>query len=203
MYHFTRVQILLLKSASYRIFSDTARTTNVFNLLPMVYPSLMDWLFNKDNPLDNKDKLSDAKMSSIHSDPKTGCFVWTQLTDKPPFHSTTTRTCNKNDDLIMEKAMFWTLVEYGFDKNNPSEDTMVFSFQYNKTGKLVRTLLPLSVYSLHSSTTHTNANITENKTNITPLPPPSSSSHKTDITCTAQFMTSKYVSIGPYGSVSS
>ena len=54
--------------------------------------SLMDWVFDKDNPSKNKNDPPDANMFSIPYDPKTGSFVPTLLTDQLLFHSTTTRT---------------------------------------------------------------------------------------------------------------
>ena len=66
-------------------------------------PSLMDWLFNKDNPPNNKDSLSDVKMSSTHSNHKTGNFVSTLATDQPLFHSAI--ACTKNNDMIMKIVM--------------------------------------------------------------------------------------------------
>ena len=163
-------------------------------------PSLLDWLFDKDNPPDDKDNPSNIKMSSTHSDPKTVSFVSNPATDQPSIHSTTTLT--KNGDMILKKAMAWTLTDWGYDNDNPPDDVIISSFQ---TGKVVKSPLPSSVTSLLSSTTHSkNTNNIENKNNITsPPPPPPLSSHKTDTTCTNQVMTNKYVSIGPYESVSS
>ena len=114
-------------------------------------PSLMDWLFNKDNPPDNKDNLSKVKMS-CHSDPRTGSFVSTLVTDQPPFHSTT--TCIKNDDMIMKIAMSWALIDWGFDSDNPPDDDTVLSFQYNKTEKLVTTIRYLPSLVHHSFQKH-------------------------------------------------
>ena len=130
-YHFVCVQILLLKSASYCITKDIAHITNVFDLLTMDDPSLIDWLFDKNNPPDNEDNPPNAKMSSIHFDPKTRSFVPTTLKYKPPFHSTTIWT--KNNNLIIEKAMSQTLVDWGFDNDNPPENVSVFSLHYDKT----------------------------------------------------------------------
>merc|ERR1712115_426647 len=74
-----------------------------------------------------------------------------------------------------------------------------------QTKKVVESLLS-SVTSLHSSTIHSKStDNTENNPNITPPPP--LKSYKTDtictITCTDEVMTDKYVSTGPYESVSS
>ena len=43
--------------------------------------TLINWVFDKDNLPDNKDNSQDAKMFSIHYDPKTGSFVPTQSMD--------------------------------------------------------------------------------------------------------------------------
>ena len=122
--------------------------------------SLMNWLFNKDNPPDNKDNQFNVMMSSIYSDPKTGSFVSTLATDQPTFHSTT--TCTKKDDITIKIAMSWALTDWGFDNYNPPNNTTVFSLQYDKKGKLVRTPLSSSLSFIHSSTTHTNVNNTKN-----------------------------------------
>ena len=48
--------------------------------------SLFDWLFDKDNPPDNKDTPSDVKMSFTHSNPKTVSFVLIPVTDQSPIN---------------------------------------------------------------------------------------------------------------------
>ena len=161
-------------------------------------PSLLDWLFDKDNPPDNKATPSDVKMSSTHSNPKTVSFVSTPVTDQPSINSTT--TCTKDDDKFLKK-MAWALAAWGYKNDNQPDDVKMSSVQ---TGKVVKSLLSSSVTSLHSSTTHSKStdNI-KNKTKITPPPPLPLSSHKTDTTCTNKVMTNKYVSIGPYESISS
>ena len=159
-------------------------------------PSLLDWLFDKDNPPNDKGNPSDVKMSSTYLDPKTVSFVSTPATDQQPIHFTTTRT--KNDDMILKQAMILVLANWGYNNDNLPDDITISSFQ---TGKVVKSLLPSFVTSLLSSTTHSkNTNNTKNKSNITPPP---FSSHKTDTTCTDQVITNKYVSIGHYESVSS
>ena len=82
-------------------------------------PSLLDWLFDKDNPPDDKDNPSDVKMSSTHSDPKTVSFVLTPVTDWPPINSNT--TCTKNDDVFLKKAMAGALVAWCYDNDNPPD----------------------------------------------------------------------------------
>ena len=82
-------------------------------------PSCLDWLFDKDNPPDNKDTPSDVKMSSTHSDPKTVSFVSTPATAQPPINSTT--TCTKND-MFPKKTMTWALAAWGYDNDNSSDD---------------------------------------------------------------------------------
>ena len=143
-------------------------------------PSLMDWLFDKDNPPNNKDNPSNVKMSS-HSDPKTVRFVSTLATHQP-LHSTT--TCYKNDYMISKIAMAGALTDWGYNNDNIPDDNTMSSFQ---TGKLVTSLLSSSVISLLSSTTHSkDTNNTKNKTNTTLLPSPlPSTSYKTDSTCTS------------------
>ena len=43
----------------------------------------------------------------------------------------------------MEKVMSQTLLDWGFDRDNPpdNKDITLFSFHYDKTGNLVQTLL--------------------------------------------------------------
>ena len=60
-------------------------------------PSLMDWVFDKENPLDDKDNPPNAEMFFINYDPKTGSFVPTLLIDKPFFHFSTIRTKNTDN----------------------------------------------------------------------------------------------------------
>ena len=96
----------------------------------MINSSLLDWLFNKDNPPNDKDNPSDIKMSSTHSDPKTVRFVSTPATDQPPINST---TCTKNDDKFLKK-MARALTAWGYNNDNPPDDIMM--------GKVVNSLLP-------------------------------------------------------------
>ena len=168
-------------------------------------PSLMDWLFNKENPSDNKDNSSKVKMSS-HSNPKTVSFALTPATDQS-LHSTITHT--KTDDMIMKIAMDDIFVmKLTLDNNNSpnnkdnSPDNKKFSVPYTKIGKFVKKLKDKSPFhSSHSSTTHNkNTNIPENNNIFTPTPP---TSHETYTICTDQVMTNKYISSEPYGSVSS
>ena len=130
-------------------------------------PSLVDWLFGKDNPPNNKDNPSDVKMFSP-SDPKTVQFVSTPATDKPPINSTT-RT--KNDDKFLKK-MARALTAWGYNNDSPPDDNVIMSSV--QTEKVVKSMLPSSVTSLHSFTTHSKStNNTKNNPNITPSPPPS------------------------------
>ena len=81
-------------------------------------PSL-DWLFDKDNPPDDKDNLSDVKMTSP-TDPKTVQFVLSPETDQP-LHST---THSKNDDILMNTAFMDDLSLMGWtpDNDDPPND---------------------------------------------------------------------------------
>ena len=161
------------------------------------------------DPPNDKDNSPNVKMS-LSSNPKTLRFVSTLATNKPPINppiNSTTRT--KNDDKFLTK-MARALAAWGYKNDNPPDDDVTMSSV--QTEKVVESLLPSSVTSLHSFTTHSKStNNTKNNPNITPLPPPPPSpplkSHKIDTTCTIngtdKVMTNKYVSTGPYESVSS
>ena len=82
-------------------------------------PSL-DWLFDKDNPPEDKDNPSNVKMTSL-SNPKTVRFVSPPATDQPPINST---TCSENDVMLMNTAIMEDLSLMGWtpDNNDPPND---------------------------------------------------------------------------------
>ena len=94
-------------------------------------PSL-DWLFDKDNPPDDKDNPSDVKMTSP-SDPKTVRFVSPPSTAQPT-HSTT----SENDMLMMNKDIMDDLSLMGWTPHNddPPND------KENSPDDLVMTVCP-------------------------------------------------------------
>ena len=105
-------------------------------------PFLLDWLFDKDNPPNNKDNPPNVKMS-FHSDPKTVSFVSTPATDQLSFHSNTTRI--KNNDVIMKIAMDnISFIKSTLDNNDSPNNkdnfpnNKKFSIPYAKIGKFVK-----------------------------------------------------------------
>lgn len=154
-------------------------------------------MIDKDNPPADKDNLSDVKMTSP-ADPKTVRFVSPLETDKPP-----STTHSEYDDMLTKTK---TAIMEDISLMMSDYDVTMSSVQIEK---VVESLLPSSVTSRHSSTTHSKSTDNpENNPNITPPPhPPPLKSYEIYTTCTTSctdnIMTDKYVATGPYESVSS